>query len=116
MANGIWNFPHVVDYTSDVDTEEGVLTTNDIRLFAYGRIAVFKFRLKAATNFPVSFVTTHTLPIKPSDGANYQVMCAKTNTAGSVLVELVGATGVVHVYSYSAAYTDWVTGELLFPI
>lgn len=115
MANGTIQSDHY-ENLSDQITTYASLASNDVWLVRVGPIAIFKFRMKPSSSFPVANTHTHTIPIHPpTDMANYQAMVPKTNASGSVLVE-VRMTGEVYVYSYSAAYSDWVTGEIVFPV
>lgn len=118
MASGTIPAPYIeiLDLSSSISTVAS-LSSNDVSCLRFGNLGLFKFRMKASGNFPVSFTKTHELPIHPpvNGTGNYQVLCPKTNANACVLVE-VRTTGEVYVYSYGSAYSDWVTGEMWFPI
>lgn len=106
--------PVFVDFTSSITTVQDLMSTSDVQLYRYGKLGLFKFRFKPLDSFPVGYTKTHTLPLKPS--TNFQTMVPKTNTSGSVGLFLYSASGDVEVYSYGGAYSDWVTGQMWFPI
>ena len=116
MATGKIPIPSPVwaDFTSSITTVSNVMATSDVQLYRYGKLALFKFRLKPSDSFPVSFTKTHTLPLRPP--TNFQTMVPKTSGNGSVGIFVYSASGDVEVYSYGAAYSDWVTGQMWYPI
>lgn len=112
MATGTVQAPYmtVEDLTSQVETKT-TLSTNEIKLFRYGKMGFFIFRIKG--NFPYSWTLTHQLPIHPPE--TYTVVVSKTNANGGVAVQL-ESNGKFSVIPYVTSYSDWVNGELWFPI
>ncbi|MBP5461557.1 MAG: hypothetical protein J6Y20_05465 [Lachnospiraceae bacterium] len=117
MATGTITVPSpvFVDFSNQITTVPDILNANDVALYRYGRFAFFIFRIRPANEFPVAFTKTHTLPLKPA--ANYRISIPKTNGNGCVGMFIYSSTGDVEVYSYGgSSYSDWVMGEMWFPI
>ena len=112
MASGTLQAPYFVieDLTSQVVTK-ATLSTNEIRLFRYGKMGFFMFRMKGS--FPYSWTNTHQLPIHPPE--TYSTIVSKSNANGGVAVQL-ESDGKFSVVPYITAYNDWISGQLWFPI